>query len=201
MPTELKMELRKMQNGGIRCLITSVDKPIRQMLLNRREYYEKARAYLKKAGDFDKIWIIVDSQGGSLDSAIGLTSALCMEKVPKRVLIDGCCHSAATLLLELDAPVYMTERSSIYIHSPNRQRYKRQPDGEYQLVNTESYGMKLAKAYMVESYKIRCKRTRKKHRKREYRQWVEEGKRFTAAEAVEAGMADGIMSRAEFDKG
>lgn len=201
MPSELKMELRKRSDGVLRAIITSVDKPIRQMLLNRREYYEKARAYLKKAGSFDQIWVEIDSQGGSIDSASGIVAALCQQTEPMRILIDGSCHSAATLFLELPAPVYMTERSSIYVHSPSRQRYQRQKDGSYKLVATEKFGMKIAKAYFVETFRLRTNRTKHKTRKKIIREWIENGQRWKADQALEAGLCDGVMTRTEFEKG
>ena len=201
MATEVKMELRKRSDGVLRAIITSVDKPIRQMRLNRREYYEKAREYLRKAGDFKELWIEIDCPGGSLDSAIGITTALCQMHQPARILIDGRCDSAGTLLLELPAPVYITERSGIYIHSPSRERYQRQKDGEYKLVATEAWGMRLAKKYFLQTYRIRMSQTKHKTRKKTIRGWIENGMRFNAEQAVGAGLCDAVMSRAEFEKG
>ena len=201
MATEVKMELRKRSDGVLRAIIRSVDKPIKQMRLNRREYYEHARSYLLKAGDFREIWVEIDCQGGSLDSAIGITTALCQMHQPARILIDGRCDSAGTLLLELPAPVYITERSGIYIHSPSRERYQRQKDGEYKLVATEKWGMKIAKKYFLVAYRIRMRQTKHKTRKKIIRGWIEDGMRFNARQAVEAGLCDAVMSRAEFEKG
>lgn len=201
MPTEVKMELRKRSDGTLRVIISSVDKPIKQMLLNRKEYYEKAKAYLDKAGKFDRIRVEINSQGGSLDSAIGITTALCQRHEDMRILIDGRCDSAATLLLELPAPVYITQNSGIYIHSPCTQRYQRQKNGEYKLIQTESFALKMAKSYFSAAYRIRGKQSGKKIRRRDIRMWLARGARFAPQEAVDAGLCCKVMSRVEFEKG
>ena len=207
MATEVKMTLSNLSRGGkafaVRATVTSVDKPIEHMQRNRREYYERYRKYTKQSGvaDADEVQVIINSPGGRVDSAIGITTALCMHKKPMRVLIDGTCCSAATLLLELPAPVYITPYSKILLHSPMRMRYKREKDGTYNMVNAEKYGLRLVKAYMTEAVRIRCKRTKHKVRKRTIREWIENGKWFSAQEAVEAGLCDGIMTRDEFERG
>lgn len=195
------MELRKRSDGVLRAIITSVDKPIKTMCRERREYYEKARSYLNRAGEFREIWVEISSQGGSLDSAIGLTTALCQRKEPMKILIDGRCDSAATLLLELPAPCYITEKSGIYIHSPCTQRYQRQKDGEYKLIKTEQFALRIAKSYFSYAYRIRAKQNQKKLRRKTIKEWLLNGARFTAAEAVEAGLAYKVISRMDFEKG
>ena len=201
MATELKMELRKRADGTLRCIVTSIDKPIKQMCRDRREYMEKFRKHLANAGVFDRIQVEINSPGGSLDSAIGMTVALCERHEPMRILIDGRCDSAATLLLELPAPCYITERSGIYIHSPCTQRYQRQKDGEYKLIKTESMALKLAKSYFSSAYRIRGKQSGKKIRRKAIKDWLVRGARFTAQEAVDVGLCCKVMSRTEFEKG
>ena len=131
MATEVKMTLANLKRGGeafaVKASITSIDKPIEHMQRDRREYYERYRKYTRQSGvaDASEIQVYINSQGGRVDSAIGITTALCMYKKPMRILIDGSCCSAATLLLELPAPVYITPTSRIYLHAPMRMRYKR----------------------------------------------------------------------------
>lgn len=201
MATELKMELRKRSDGVLRAIITSVDKPIKTMCRDRREYYERMRGYLLKAGEFREIWVEINSTGGALDSAIGITAALCQRPEPMRILIDGRCDSAATLLLELPAPCYITEKSGMYIHSPCRQRYQRQNDGEYKLVKTDKLSLKIAMSYLSSSYRIRAKQCKKKIKRKTIKGWMLNGARFSAAEVVEIGLANKIISRSDFEKG
>lgn len=201
MATEVKMELRKRSDGVLRCIITSVDKPIKAMCRDRREYMEKARKYLNNAGEFSAIWVEINSAGGSIDSAIGLTAALCQRHEPMRILIDGRCDSAATLLLELPAPCYITEKSGIYIHSPCTQRYQRQKDGEYKLVQTKDFALRMAKSYFSAAYRIRGKQSGKKIRRKDIKMWLVRGARFNAQMAVDAGLCCAVMTRTEFEKG
>lgn len=207
MATEVKMTLANLKRGGeafaVKATITSIDKPIEHMQRDRREYYERYRKYTRQSGvaDASEIQVYINSQGGRVDSAIGITTALCMYKKPMRILIDGSCCSAATLLLELPAPVYITPSSRIYLHSPMRMRYKRDKDGVFRMVQTEKYGMRLVTAYMVEAVRIRGKQTKHRIRKRTIREWIRNGTWFTAEEAVAAGLCDGIMSRTDFERG
>lgn len=205
MATEVKMALSNVSKGGkaiaVKAAITSIDKPIEHMQRDRREYYERYRRYTMASGvaDADEIRVYINSQGGRIDSAIGITAALCMFKKPMRILIDGVCCSAAILLLELCAPVYITPGSRILIHSPCRERYKRNKAGKYELVETERWGMKLAKSYMMAAIRGRCKRTKHRQSKKTVRDWIELGKWFTATEAVEAGLCEAIMTRMDFE--
>lgn len=198
---EMRMGIWKRSDGKIRVMVTSENKQ-GGVVLNRRQYWEKFANHLKNAKPFDRMDIIINSTGGMVDSAIGMVMALEMIKKPTRILIEGNCGSAATLLLEMSCPVYMTENSAIYTHRPSRQRFQiNKKTGEEKIVNTESYGMRRMKMYFRETYMIRTKRNKKKHKRKEIKQWIEEGRRFTAKEAVEAGMADGLMSRVDFEKG
>lgn len=201
MATEVKMELRKRSDGVLRAIITSVDKPIKNMCRDRREYYNKARAYLLRAGDFREIWVEINSQGGSLDSVSGIALALCQRKEPMKILIDGRCDSAATLLLELPAPCYITDKSGIYIHSPCTQRYQRQKDGEYKLIKTEKFALSAARSYFSSAYRIRAKQSGKKLKRKTIKDWLLKGARFTALEAVQVGLANHVTTRTEFEKG
>ena len=201
MATELKMDLRKRPNGTLRCIVTSVDKPIKQMCRDRREYMEKFQKHLKNAGEFSTIWVEINSTGGSIDSAIGMVAALCQRHEPMRILIDGRCDSAATLLLELPAPCYITERSGIYIHSPCTQRYQRQSDGEYKLIKTENMALKMSKSYFSAAYRIRGKQSHKKIKRRTIKEWLTRGARFSAQNAVDVGLCCAVMTRTEFEEG
>lgn len=201
---ELGWTMTRRKDGGIRVKVASVSKPVEKLLGNRREYYNKFMRHLKAAGEYTDIWIQIDSTGGSLASACGMLQALGMSGAKghkMRVLIHGRCDSAATMLLKLPWPVYITPTSGIYIHMPSSARYKKEKGGGYSMISCRKMDREAAVGAMESAYIHRCKANGKKKKRREIRAMMEEGRRFTPAEAVEYGLADGIMTEAEFEKG
>ena len=204
MMAELGWQTTRMQNGGIRVKVTSVSKPVGKLLLNRREYYNKFIRHMKAAGEFKDIWSEVNSTGGRLASACGMVQALGVagwKGHKMRVLINGRCDSAATMLLKLPFPVYITPTSSIFIHMPNNARYKKEKGGGFSMVSLKRMDKEAAVGAMEGAYIHRCKSNGKKKKRKEIRAMMEEGRRFTPQAAVEYGLADGIMTAAEFEKG
>lgn len=200
---ELGWEIRRMQNGGIRIKVTSTGKPIQKLKRNKREYMNKFINHLKAAEPYGDIWLHIDSTGGSLDSAMGMIAALGMagwKKHKMRILIEGNCGSAATLLLSLPWPVYITETSRIYIHMPSSSRYVK-TNGDYKQKKVSTIGFNSTAGMFVGEYRRACKRNGKKHTKKEIKLLMEKGTSFSPKEAVEFGFCEGIKNRWEFDKG
>lgn len=193
MPSELKWELRKFSDK-LSIKVTSIDKPANKFLRNQREYYMRRMEELDKVltRDVKKIDIIVNSIGGSVDSAYGISGAINMinakHKYDCRILIDGCCYSAATLIaFQHFGSIYITPNSSVKFHSPRPIN----PTGSF----LEKISQKQTYSLMVSTYKRRTHKPKKL-----LKEWIDQGKRFTAKEAVEIGLCDAIMQRYEFDK-
>lgn len=204
MMAELGWTMTRRKDGGIRVTVTSVSKPVEKLMGNRREYYNRFMRHLQKAGEYEDIRIIINSTGGSLASACGMLQALGMAGAKgkkMRILISGRCDSAATMLLKLPFPVYITPTSSIYIHMPNNARYKKEKGGGFSMVSLKRMDKEAAVGAMEGAYIHRCKSNGKKKKRKEIRAMMEEGRRFTPQAAVEYGLADGIMTAAEFEKG
>ena len=204
MMAELGWTMTRRKDGGIRVTVNSVSKPVEKLMGNRREYYNKFMRHLQKAGEYEDIRIIINSTGGSLASACGMLQALGMAGAKgkkMRILISGRCDSAATMLLKLPWPVYITPTSGIYIHMPSSARYKKDKGGGFSLISCRKMETEAAVGAMEGAYIHRCKANRKKKKRKEIRAMMEESRRFTAEQAVEYGLADGIMTAAEFEKG
>ena len=190
--SELKWELRKRKDGRLRIYITSVEKPIEQMKGNAQQYRDRFVKHLEAAGEYAGVDVIINSRGGSVASAMGMTSALETISKPGRFLIDGTCGSAATLIpCSLKGEVYITPSSSYFIHRARVVKYHREGGFWKTIGNMQNDAVdRLLRA----AYRSRTKKKRKI-----IRTWMEEGTRFTPQEAVDVGLCNGIMTRAEFD--
>ena len=204
---EVTWKMVTAKRGGDRFLkiwVTSRDIPIEKHLFDKRRYCVHFAQWIKKAGDFSHIDIYVNSPGGSVTSVCGMLYALGIagfrgKKI--RVLIDGRCDSAATLLLKLSWPVYITETSSVYIHMPSSERFRKTREG-FVWVGVSKTGLRNTVGLFEGAYLHRVKMNGKKMgRKSEIRELMAKGHRFSAKEAVGFGLCDRIMSREEFDKG
>lgn len=216
MATVLKMELWDRSDGSARCMVTSVPCDPKKVL-NTRDYAYKYRRHLARLRAYNRFLIIIDSKGGAKDSAIGLLDAMRAEigtkKQPASILIDGMCGSAATYIAAglKKVPVYITPGSRYYIHMPKNVTYCRRGGGVWNAIYRA--GCKATIRDMVKMYHQKTSVPaggiwkalgikKKKHvPKRTIRKWMTEGKSFTAGEAVNYGLCDGIMTRHEFEKG
>lgn len=201
MPKELKLSILKHPGGVALGMITSVEKPPDKLLKDAYGYEKKNREILKAAEPFDRLDLVIDSSGGYVASAAGMAAAI--EEAVKgknrsiRILIDGQCSSAATMIAYglpfKGIPVYITPRSHILVHLPK--------SGVYEKTGSDwKYLQRMAKLvttnHLIAIYKDRTRRPRA-----EIRQWMKDSKTFTAGEAVMAGLADAITTLAAFQKG
>lgn len=201
MPKELKWSILKRPGGVLQAMITSAEVPPDKLLRDACEYQRRYREALKQAGPFDRLDIIIDSPGGAISSAAGMTSAIAEAvkayRASVRVLIDGQCSSAASqMIYELPfkgLKVYMTERSRILVHMPKAETWTRSGGSWSCVTKVAKY---LTTCTMISVYKARTRQPRSVIRK-----WMQESKVFRPREAVEVGFADGIMTLAEFQRG
>ena len=173
-----KLELRR---GFFDCVLRPSPAPNREAL---RAIFREYQTIV------DHLDVIVDSAGGVTQSALGIAQALTGWRQSKRLLIDGQCSSAATLILCMPKwdSVAITNRSRITVHSPRVTSYARgKKTGAFRLLGETrgTSGKRFAKLY--------ARRTGRKMD--EVRQWIEDGRTFTAAEACMVGFADEMMPR------
>ena len=204
MVSELKWEIRKTQDGGIRIIVTSADKMPNQILRDMRAYYNKYRKHLDRAGEYNSIRIHVNSPGGNVNGALGMLEAL--DEVGRRhpdmpvaTLIEGNCNSAATMFLGVRGPTYITPGSGITVHRARMVTYRRKKPGLWEKIR-ETFGRGWSDNLMAVTYRTACKSNGKKVTRKQVNEWMDNGRRFTAEEAVEVGLCAGIMTRTEFDR-
>lgn len=199
MATELGWNLTRRKQGDrvtLKINIYSKEIPPNKALGNALSYENKFLKHLRAAGEYDRVEIYINSGGGAIDSAWGMVQALYSIKKPGRILVDNYCGSAATMILcGMKCPAYMVPGGRIKVHMPAVAVFKRK-DGKWTVYQ------RIANAITVNNmtafYRSRVKR---KKSRREIREWMEAGKCFTAEEALENGLIDGIMTRLEFEKG
>ena len=202
MMNELKMDLRKIHNKKtgkteLEIKISSVGKPLQQTFRGntaRKDYREKYLRHLRAAGnDYQSVLILVDSHGGSVDSAYGLLAALqevLVSRISVTVLITGTCGSAATMILGGSWPVYIRPTARIYIHSSRRVVFRRR-GSEWEETGRRA-GSRWTWAVLYDIYKNRIRKwSKKKIPRRQIKAWMD-GKWFSAEEAVEVGLCDGV---------
>ena len=113
-----------------------------------------------------------------------------------RILIDGICGSAATLVAfsnYKNCEIYITPNSRLFVHMPRVYQYTK-TGGIWSVI--QKTGSKVATKTFVEMYKDRTHVP-----KRVVLDWMEKGKYFSAGEAVEIGFCDYFMTRSEFERG
>lgn len=189
---ELKLALFKRPGGVLQGVITSVDKPLDHSL-NGLEYEQKFRRMLEAFSPYARLDLIITSNGGVVASAFGLMQAVLKMKRPTRVLVDGRCDSAASLLLCVadEHQVMITPNSSIFIHMPRRiARKKVAGIWKFFAMQNDLATVNM----MISAYRARLHWSR-----RAIRQMMTETRRFSAKEAVDCGLCDAICERWVFE--
>lgn len=203
MAAELKWDIRKMASGGIRITVTTISKPPNQILKDMRAYYDKYRRQLDAAGEFNEIRIHINSAGGNVNSALGMLEALDAvirrnPKMPVSTLIEGNCSSAATMFLGVKGKTWITPGSGIKVHRSRVEKYEKK-NGVWTRIS-ETFGKDWSDNMMLVAWRMSIKSNGKRASRKQAREWMDSGKRFTAEEAVEAGLCTGIATRTEFDR-
>ena len=191
---EVYMKLYRRSDGVLRAEVITGQVEPEKILASAFEYEGRFRKYLRAAGEFRRLHIVINSTGGMTDSAWGLLYALHSVKKPTQVLIDGSCGSAATIIAcGIRAPVYITDSGRFFIHMPTREH----------LIKRKGIWTSVQRSVRKRDPRVfaamYCGRTGKT-REQVYA-WMKKSTWFSAQEAVENGFCDGIMSREQFDKG
>lgn len=193
---EFKWSLLRRPGGILSAMVTSVDKPVEKLRKSGAEYEGIYRKELAAAEPYDRIDLIIDSAGGSVASADGMCAAILDTKKPVRVLIDGRCMSAATMVAYgVDAKIVcITSRSHIMFHMPTVTGYKKMGGiwtALYQFIRAGTVNA------MISIYRAKSKtfsRSQLKH-------MMESSATMTPAQAVVAGFADKIVTMDAFQRG
>ena len=118
MPDMLRWSLRRLPGGALQARVDSVSLP-NGSRLDAFGYERKFKAMLAAFAPFIRLDLVIDSAGGLVDSAFGMARACLDCKRPVRVLIDGQCCSAATVVaFGVGAEVSITARSLVHLHEP-----------------------------------------------------------------------------------
>ena len=190
MVTVFKISLMKRGNT-LQCKVSSVG--VRPEQVQNGQDYERAFAEaFERHRPFSRLDVVIDSPGGAIESACGLLSAIEALDVPVNVLIDGQCGSAAGLVAFSNTwPVDITPNSRVTVHMPTAAGYRNE-GGAWTLIRklaTQSSIHLLAGTYAA----------RTKRRKKVCREWMEQGRTFTAEEAVENDLCRYILRRFEWE--
>jgi ATP-dependent Clp protease protease subunit len=146
--------------------------------------FDRALKDARKAGA-KKLLLRINSPGGICTQAVAMRSALAnagFEEI--QIRIEGLCASAATDIATIpDAHVQIAEGSEYMIHNPWLFTWGNANDLEHDIERLRNIEQVSRGFYM--------KRTGQAEE--QIRQWMDEEKWFTAAEAVEYGFADELM--------
>ena len=192
--SELQWTIRKVGDGYIRITVNTGQKPP-DKIMNSYGYEARFRKDLKKYGKIERIDLIINSPGGAIDSAYGMLAALYdLKKCKGRVLIDNYAGSAATIVaFGCKAPAYIVPGGRIMVHMPKSAVFA----GRGGIWTTYQKLAKRSAVNMIAAiYRGKCKKKRK-----EILEWMEYNRTMKDWETIEEGLCDGIMTRAEFEKG
>ena len=193
----LKWSLLKLPGDVLQATVSSVSVPLESMLPDGPAYQRRFEDDLRAVGSFDRIDILIDSMGGLVDSAAGMSSAILATKKPVRVLIQGACGSAATLIAYGTAAktICITHSGKLVFHMPRVEGYGHTKSGVWKLIY--SFSRLGTVNAMVGLYRARSKR----FSRAELKQMMSEERLLSAHEAVEAGFADKIVTLDAFQRG
>lgn len=193
MPSILKLTLRRQRDNIVQGRLTSVDVDMKQVL-NGHEYSRRYLSGLRQVMPIARLDLIIDSPGGMAESAIGLVDALEELEIPVRVLIEGQCASAATLVAfsHVVNHVDISPVGSVYVHEPKLASYRRQ-NGVWQVAY--KLGNLTTAALFTGTYAARTGKP-----KRVCKEWLKTGARFTAEQAVEAGFCERVVMRYQWER-
>ena len=184
MHNRFKLHLNKLPGGALQGRVTAApakgDRP-------SQDYAREFRAQLQAYAPFTRLDLLIDCAGGYVNSALGLSDAIDGFKRPVRVLITGLCWSAATLVAYTPqtVSVHIVPGGSVKVHMP-----KAEKGGLFARLSSGAVVKFMAKTYASKTGKPR----------KTVRAWMEEGKRFTAEEAVAERLADGIVAQWEWEE-
>lgn len=191
MYSDLTWTLTKRPGGILLCEVRSRPRRADQ-LLDGHAYARLYAAQLAAFVPFVRVDVVISSLGGAVDSALGMAKALLSCRRPVRILLDGACASAATIVaFSFRRPVSVTPGASISLHMPRIGGST--PRGFWW---DKLAGMRRAEItrYMALLYGHAARRSR-----REMLSWMQTGKFLSAREALESGLAGEIISRSAWE--
>ncbi len=152
----------------------------------------------KRREGYRRLDMIINCTGGATAFADGYSRALKHCGMRGRILIDGACCSAATIIAYTPGwPVAITAGSHMLIHYASRTKFRKRK-GVWEKVSTLTgdIGLSTTDDVMLALYRRRTGRSEE-----QIREWMASQKQFRAAEAVAFGLADEMVIRSEWEKG
>ena len=147
----------------------------------------KIVALLREAKDVRTILVRINSYGGAASDGIAIMDVLKDHAAKVHVKIDGMAASAASLIAMAGDTIEMGEGAFLMVHKPWGIAMGTDDD-----MRDVAGVLRKMEREMVNIYARRTKRPVS-----EVRGWVENETWFTAAEAVEAGLADRVVEAQE----
>ena len=147
----------------------------------------KIVALLREAKDVRTILVRINSYGGAASDGIAIMDVLKDHAATVHVKIDGMAASAASLIAMAGDTIEMGEGAFLMVHKPWGIAMGTDDD-----MRDVAGVLRKMEREMVNIYARRTKRPVS-----EVRGWVENETWFTAAEAVEAGLADRVVEAQE----
>ena len=148
-----------------------------------------------RAAGVRRLDVLLDSSGGSVAYANGIARALDKWSGRKRLLIDGACHSAATLILCVPTwdDTAITSRSNVMIHRPRVEIFRRgAASGLWRWI-----GQRQKESTIKIFIKLYMDRTGAD--RETVGGWMA-GKTFNPEQAVAVGLCGRIAARADWEK-
>lgn len=199
----LRWDLEK-QGDTLKVRIRTEDLPEEKCLPKSFLYQYKMQEEMRALEPYDDVEIYINSRGGDFRSATGIYDALRAVRpwIPMRTLICGTCASAATLLLGLRGPKYITPEGRIFIHIGTGTTV--QEDGtETETKETPAVGAAFEILDDVYRRDMRSNMGRRAARRRKHLPavWAAEEKEFLAEDAVREGLVRDVLNRKSFENG
>lgn len=197
----LRWNLEK-KGDTLQVLIRTEDVPEEKCLPQSFLYKYKMQEEMRALEPWEDVEIYINSRGGDFRSAMGIYDALRAVKpwFPMRTLICGTCASAATLLLGLRGPKYITPEGRIFIHIGTGKTI--QEDGtEKETKETPAVGAAFEILDDVYRRAMRSNLGRRAARRRKHLPavWAAEEKEFLAEDAVREGLVRDVLNKKSFE--
>tara|TARA_R110002072_G_scaffold92560_1_gene205934 strand:+ start:505 stop:1662 length:1158 start_codon:yes stop_codon:yes gene_type:complete len=137
---------------------------------------------LADLGDVDLLEVRIHSYGGFVQEGMAMITALSRHKAEKHIFVDGIAASMASVILATGDKRYIAKNATIMIHNPFTFCMGEEADMTHCAAD-----LKKTKGQILDIYEEGSTLSRE-----ELSQKMDESTRFTAEEALEAGLVDEI---------
>lgn len=135
-------------------------------------------------GEFDEIAVTINSRGGEVDHALSIFNYLRNHPAKVTVRVDGVAMSAASIVMLAGDEIELPANAVVMIHSPWAYAAGTADD-----LRSTADGLDTFEAALIETYMARTGKAAE-----DIKAMLDAETYMTAAEAVEAGFADRVLS-------